>query len=72
MSSRKQTKRERFEKNERRPSLQDNEETETGLWVEQQLNRIHDFLVEHGADDQMLEAVGHLLDGCGRLLARRE
>jgi hypothetical protein len=43
-------------------SIQDIEETETGLWVQQQLNRIHDFLVERGADSEMLDAVDYLIE----------
>jgi hypothetical protein len=44
----------------RAPSLEDIEETETSLWVEQQLNRIREFLVERGADGEMLDAVDYL------------
>ncbi len=44
------------------PSLEEIEETETSLWVEEQLNRIRDCLVEHGADEEMLDAVGYLLE----------
>jgi len=44
-------------RSERGPRIEDIEETETGLWVEQQLNRIHDFLVERDADSEMLDAV---------------
>jgi hypothetical protein len=46
---------------ERGPSLEDIESTEASLWVEEQLNRIRDCLVEHGADDEMLDAVDYLL-----------
>jgi hypothetical protein len=48
---------------QRTPNLQEIEETETSLWVEEQLNRIRDCLVEHGADDEMLDAVDYLLEG---------
>jgi hypothetical protein len=41
-------------------SLENIEETETGLWVEQQVSRIRDFLVEHGADGEMLDAIEYL------------
>jgi hypothetical protein len=51
-----------FEKNKRRPSLKDIEQTITCLWVEQQLNRIRDCLEEHGADDEMLDAIDYLLE----------
>ncbi len=47
---------------ERGPSLERIEEAETGLWIEQQLNRIHDFLVERGADSEMLDAVEYLIE----------
>lgn len=46
----------------RTPTLEDIEETETSLWVVQQLCRIHDFLVEHGADEEMLDVVDYLLE----------
>jgi hypothetical protein len=46
----------------RTPSLEEIEEAETGLWVEQQLSRIRDFLVEHGADSEMLDVVDYLLE----------
>jgi hypothetical protein len=51
-----------FEKNKRRPSLDDIEQARTCLWVEQQLNRIRDCLEEHRADDEMLDAVDFLLE----------
>jgi uncharacterized protein (DUF1786 family) len=38
------------------------EETETSLWIHEQLNRIRELLVEHGADDEMLDAVDYLVD----------
>jgi hypothetical protein len=44
----------------RSPSLEDIEETETSLWVDEQLNRIRDFLSERGADSEMLDAVEYL------------
>jgi len=43
-------------------SLEDIEETQTSLWVGQQLDRIHDFLVEYGADSEMLDAIKFLRD----------
>jgi hypothetical protein len=46
----------------RTPSLEEIEEAETSLWVEQQLNRIRDFLAEHGADEEMLDVVDYLLE----------
>ena len=47
--------------NQRRtPSLEDIEETETCLCVEQQLERVHAFLVERGADSEMLDAIEYL------------
>ncbi len=42
--------------------LDDIEETKTCLWVFEQLNRIQKLLVEHGADDEMLEAVEYLIE----------
>ena len=60
MSSHIQAKPEGVE-TKRGPRLEEIEEAETGLWVEQQLNRIRDCLVEHGADDEMLYAVDYLL-----------
>jgi hypothetical protein len=51
----------RAKRNRRRgPSLEEIEETETSLWVDEQLNRIRDCLVEHGADDEMLAAIDYL------------
>jgi hypothetical protein len=44
------------------PDLDDLEEAKTGLWVEQQLTRIHNFLVERGADDEMLDAVVYMFE----------
>ena len=38
------------------------EETETSLWIHEQLNRIRELLVEHGADDEMLDAVDYLVE----------
>jgi hypothetical protein len=49
-------------KHERIVSLDDVEETETSLWVLEQLNRIQELVVEHGADDEMLEAVEYLIE----------
>ncbi len=43
-------------------SLRDVEETETSLWIHEQLNRIRELLVEHGADDEMLDAVDYLIE----------
>jgi hypothetical protein len=63
MTERKSTSPDRTEKLNARskrlrtPSLEDIEETETSLWVEQQLNRIRDFLAERGADSEMLDAL---------------
>jgi hypothetical protein len=44
----------------RTTSLEDIEETETGLWIGQQLTRIRDFLAERGADSEMLDVVEYL------------
>jgi len=43
-------------------SLRDVEETETCLWIHEQLNRMRELLVEHGADSEMLDAVDYLVD----------
>ena len=43
-------------------SIRDVEETATSLWVHVQLNRIRKLLVEHGADDEMLDAVDYLAE----------
>jgi hypothetical protein len=43
-------------------SIDDIEETATCLWIHEQLNRIRELLVEHGADDEMLDAVDYLVD----------
>lgn len=43
-------------------SLGDIEETETSLWLHEQLNRIQKLLVEHGADVEMLDAVEYLIE----------
>jgi hypothetical protein len=44
------------------PSLQEIEQAETGLWVEQQMNRVRDLLVKHGADVEMLDAVDYMME----------
>jgi hypothetical protein len=44
----------------RTASLEDIEETETGLWVDDQLSSIRDFLVAHAAESEMLDAVDYL------------
>jgi hypothetical protein len=49
-------------RSERGPSLEDLEEAETTLWLEQQLNCIHDFLVKHGAHSEMLDAADYLIE----------
>jgi hypothetical protein len=49
-------------KRSRIASIRDVEETETCLWIHKQLNRIRKLLVEHGADDEMLDAVDYLVD----------
>jgi len=38
------------------------EETETSLWVHEQLNRMKMLLVEHGADVEMLDALEYLIE----------
>ena len=43
-------------------SIDDIEETATSLWLHEQLNCIRELLVEHGADDEMLDAVDYLVD----------
>jgi hypothetical protein len=43
-------------------SIDDVQETETSLWIHEQLNRIRELLVEHGADDEMLDAVDYLVE----------
>ena len=57
-----------FKKNERRPSLKAIDEAKTCLWGEHQLSRIRDCLKEHGADEEMLEAVDFLLEENNRWL----
>jgi hypothetical protein len=42
-------------------SLDDIEETETSMWLQEQLNRIEELVLEHGADDEMLEAIEYLI-----------
>jgi hypothetical protein len=49
-------------KGKRSPSLEDIEETETSLWVGDQLNRIRRFLFEGGADCEMVGAVDFLIE----------
>jgi hypothetical protein len=68
MTERKSTSPDRTEKLNARskrlrtPSLEDIEEAETSLWVEQQLNSIRHFLVQHGADKEMLDVIDYLLE----------
>ena len=45
----------------REPSLEDIDEAKTGLWVERELNRIHQFLIEQGGDEEMLDVVDFLI-----------
>jgi hypothetical protein len=72
MSSHKQTKPKQAEasteKGKRSPSLEGIEEAETTLWVQRQLNCIRDCLSQHGADDEMLDAVDYLLEDNERWL----
>jgi hypothetical protein len=49
-------------KGKRSASLQEIEETETSLWVGHQLNRIRGFLLEGGADCEMVAAVDYLIE----------
>ena len=42
--------------------IEDIEETETSIWIRNQLQRIRDFLQENGGDDEMLDAVDYLED----------
>lgn len=67
-------------------TLDDIEEHETARWLDEQLDRIERLVREHGADDEMLEAISYLrednaswvpseveeLDRSGRLLVPRE
>jgi hypothetical protein len=43
-------------------SIEDIEETETSIWIRNQLQRIRDFLQENGGDDEMLDAIDYLED----------
>jgi hypothetical protein len=43
-------------------SLRDVAETQTCLWIHEQLNRIRGLLVEREADDEMLDAVDYLVE----------
>ena len=54
---------------ERNVSLDDIEETETSMWLLEQLNRIQKLLVEHGTDDEMLEAVEYLIEDNDRWIS---
>jgi hypothetical protein len=54
----------------REPSLEDIDEAKTGLWVEQELNRVRQFLVEQGGDKEMLDVVDFSDRGERRDLAR--
>jgi len=70
----------------RKITLDDIEEHETARWIDEQLDRIERLVREHGADDEMLEAIQYLrdenewwtspdveeLDRSGRLLVPRE
>jgi hypothetical protein len=56
-------------KNDRSVSLDDIEETETSLWLLEQLNRIQKLLEEHGADDDMLDAVEYLIEDNDRWIS---
>jgi len=42
------------------PTLEDIEEHETARWLDEQLGRIEALILEHGADDEMLEAISYL------------
>ena len=53
----------------RKVSLDDVEETETALWLFEQLNRIQELLVQHGADDEMLEAAEYLIEDNDRWIS---
>lgn len=41
-------------------TLDDIEEHETARWIDEQLDRIERLVREHGADDEMLEAISYL------------
>jgi len=43
-------------------TLDDVEEHETARWLDEQLDRIERLVREHGADDEMLEAIQYLRD----------
>lgn len=49
-------------KGKRSPNLQEIEETETSLWVGDQLSRIRGFLLEGGADCEMVGAIDYLIE----------
>jgi hypothetical protein len=48
--------------NDRSRDLDDVEETATALWLHEQLRRIQKLLEEHGADEEMLDAVEYLIE----------
>jgi hypothetical protein len=56
-------------KRERDISPDDVEETEISLWLLEQFNRIQKMLVEHEADDEMLEAVDYLIEDNDRWIS---
>lgn len=49
----------------RAPTLEDIEEHETARWLSEQLDRIETLVRAHGADNEMLEAIGYLRDENG-------
>ncbi len=56
-------------KRDRNVSLDEIEETETSLWLLEQLKRIQKLVEEHGADDEMLEAIEYLIEDNDRWIS---
>ena len=50
----------------RAPTLESIEAHETARWLDEQLDRIEALVREHGADDDMLEAINYLRDENGQ------
>jgi len=49
-------------------SIRDVQETATSMWIHEQLYQIRQLLGEHGANDEMLDAVDYLVeDNKGRI-----
>lgn len=43
-------------------SIDNIDETETAMWLRNQLRRLRDFVEHHGGDEDMLEAVEYLIE----------